>query len=126
LLRLEVWDTGPGIQEDQRDKIFNEFYQVETNKPDRRGGLGLGLAIVDRLSRLLDHPIELTSRLGSGSRFSVLAPSAEPQLLVEHPQMTLVEQTAGKLVVVVDDDRLVLDGMAAVLKTWGCRVVAAT
>jgi two-component system, sensor histidine kinase len=125
LLRFEVWDSGTGIPEDQREKIFNEFYQVQTNKPERHGGLGLGLAIVDRLCRLLDHPIELVSRLGSGSRFSVMVPSAAPQLVVQHAQPIALDQPAGKLVVVIDDDALVIEGMASVLKTWGCQVVAA-
>jgi signal transduction histidine kinase len=126
LLRFEVWDTGPGIPEDQRDKIFNEFYQIKEAEGDRRGGLGLGLAIVDRLSRLLQHPIELTSRVGSGSRFSVLVPATAPQVRARPAQRIAVDQPAGKLVVVIDDDELVLDAMAAVLKGWGCHVVAAS
>ena len=75
-LRIDVCDSGIGIPEDQRRNIFGEFYQLEAGRRDRRGGLGLGLAIVDRLCRLLDHPIELTSSVGRGSRFSVSVPSA--------------------------------------------------
>src|SRR5262249_11262938 len=73
-LRIEVWDTGPGIAVDQRQKIFDEFYRLGGADADGRAGLGLGLAIVDRLCRLLDHPIKLTSTLGRGSRFTVVAP----------------------------------------------------
>ena len=75
-LRIDVCDSGIGIPEDQRRNIFGEFYQLGGGERDRRGGLGLGLAIVDRLCGLLDHPIELTSSVGRGSRFSVLVPSA--------------------------------------------------
>ena len=75
-LRIEVCDSGIGIPEDQRRNIFGEFYQLDGGEKDRRGGLGLGLAIVDRLCGLLDHPIELTSSVGRGSRFSVSVPSA--------------------------------------------------
>lgn len=128
LLRIEVWDSGIGIPEDQRRNIFGEFYQLATTERDRRGGLGLGLAIVERLCRLLDHPIELSSTVGRGSRFSVSVPlsaaprhTAEPSLLPD----AVTDPTRGKLVVVIDDDALVLDGMRGVLKSWGCSVVTA-
>src|SRR5262249_8809453 len=68
-LRIEVWDTGVGIPEEQRKKIFNEFYRYENPQNEESVGLVLGLAIVDRLCGLLDHPIELTSVVGRGSRF---------------------------------------------------------
>ena len=123
-MRFEVWDSGSGIPDDQRDKIFNEFYQVASDRPERRSGLGLGLAIVDRLCRLLNHPIELNSRLGSGSRFCVAVPAVAPKEVVPYPQAVVTDHAAGKLVVVIDDDTLVLHGMAGVLKTWGCHVVA--
>jgi signal transduction histidine kinase len=70
-LRIEVWDTGPGIPEEQRRKIFSEFYRIDGND---EAGLGLGLAIVERLSRLLEHPLDLSSTPGKGSRFSVTVP----------------------------------------------------
>jgi signal transduction histidine kinase len=70
-LRIEVWDTGPGIPEEQRRKIFSEFYRIGGND---EAGLGLGLAIVERLSRLLEHPLDLSSTPGKGSRFSVTVP----------------------------------------------------
>src|SRR5712692_8284712 len=73
-LRIEVWDSGAGIPQDQRQHIFGEFYRLGKADRDQRGGLGLGLAIVDRLGRLLDHPVELASTLGKGSCFSVTVP----------------------------------------------------
>jgi signal transduction histidine kinase len=125
-LRIEVWDSGIGIPEDQQSNIFGEFYQLSTVKHNRRSGLGLGLAIVDRLCRLLDYPIELTSRLGRGSRFVISVPLTAPLQLAEHPLQESTDQAMGKSVVVIDDDTLVLDGMRGVLKSWGCRVVTAT
>jgi two-component system, sensor histidine kinase len=124
-LRIEVWDSGIGISQDQQRNVFGEFYQVPAVARDCRGGLGLGLAIVERLCRLLDHPIELTSTPGRGSHFFVSVPLtaavASPALL---PQPA-VDHAIGKSVVVIDDDALVLDGMRGVLKSWGCDVVTA-
>lgn len=127
-VRLEVWDTGVGIPEDQHRNIFGEFYQVANPEHDHRAGLGLGLAIVERLCRLLDHPIALTSRLGRGSCFSVLVPQATDQQASTEfitPLERIVDAVHGKLIVVVDDDALVLDGMRGVLRGWGCRTVTA-
>jgi signal transduction histidine kinase/CheY-like chemotaxis protein len=125
-VRIEVWDSGPGIPEDQRRNIFGEFYRLAGNNV--HGGLGLGLAIVDRLCGLLDHPIELTSTLGKGSRFAVTVPAAAAQAKFAEPQPTLpspADVSRGKRVVVIDDDALVLDGMGGLLRNWGCRVVTA-
>jgi signal transduction histidine kinase/DNA-binding NarL/FixJ family response regulator len=126
VLRIEVWDSGIGIPEDQQRNIFAEFHQLSTAEQDRRGGLGLGLAIVERLCRLLDYPIELTSRPDKGSRFVISVPLAAPVKLAERPAQVAVDQAMGKSVVVIDDDALVLDGMRGVLTGWGCDVVTAT
>src|SRR4029450_588894 len=76
MLRIDVCDSGEGIPEDQQSNIFQEFYQLDSAKPDRRAGLGLGLSIVDPLGRLLAHPGELWARPGQGSRFSISVPLA--------------------------------------------------
>jgi signal transduction histidine kinase len=126
-LRIDVCDSGIGIPEDQRRNIFGEFYQLDGGEKDRRGGLGLGLAIVERLCGILDHPIELASSVGRGSRFSVLVPSA-PAGTAEAPldmPRALVDSERGKLVMVIDDDELVRDGTRGLLKSWGCLVVTA-
>jgi signal transduction histidine kinase/CheY-like chemotaxis protein len=127
-LRIEVWDSGIGIPEDQRRNIFGEFYQV-ADAQAARPGLGLGLAIVDRLCRLLDHPVELASTPGKGSRFSITVPQAPAQVEpaeIPHPLQAVIQPFAGKFVVMIDDDRLVLDGMGGLLRGWGCRVSAST
>ncbi len=127
-LRIDVCDSGIGIPQDQQGNIFGEFYRLAGPDRGRTGGLGLGLAIVDRLCHLLEHQIELSSRLGRGSRFSVSVPLAavrrEPATLSISPT-AIADPASGKLVVVIDDDALVLDGMRGLLRSWGCQVVTA-
>jgi signal transduction histidine kinase len=124
-LRIDVCDTGPGIAEDQQRNVFGEFYQLPG--PDGRGGLGLGLAIVERLGRLLNHRVELASRPGRGSRFSISVPlTGERHGLAEAPVSSVNSDPArDKLVVVIDDDPLVLEGMGGILRSWGCQVLIA-
>ena len=126
-LRIDVCDTGAGIPEDQRQSIFSEFYQLANPAPDRKAGLGLGLAIVDRLGRLLGHPVQLQSNPGRGSRFSVSVPlAAELRDTVPLPvALHAADLARGKRVMVIDDDVLVLDGMRGILQSWGCRVQTA-
>jgi signal transduction histidine kinase/ActR/RegA family two-component response regulator len=127
-LRVEVWDTGPGVPQDQQQNIFGEFYRLGTPGGDGRSGLGLGLAIVDRLCRLLDHVVSLTSTVGKGSCFSVAVPrvAARPEIAespsVAHP---LMDGSDRKLVVVIDDDPLVLEGMCGLFRSWGYHLLVA-
>jgi len=124
-VHIEVWDTGPGIPEDQRRNIFGEFYRLAGD--NTHGGLGLGLAIVDRLCKLLGHQIQLVSTVGKGSRFSGATPvvAARAQIVEPQPAEVAINATRGKLVIVIDDDELVLESMGGLLRSWGCRVVAA-
>ena len=73
-LSLEVWDNGSGIAEDEMAEIFEEFYQVKNSDDGHGGGFGLGLAIAERMARLLDHPIGANSILEKGSKFFVEVP----------------------------------------------------
>jgi len=126
-LRIEVWDTGLGIAEDQRQNIFSEFYRLGEPERDQRAGLGLGLAIVERLCTLLALPIELRSVVGQGSRFTVVVSQAPVRTTVaERPVVARVpiDVSDGKLVAVIDDDPRVLDGMQGLLQSWGCRVMS--
>jgi signal transduction histidine kinase/CheY-like chemotaxis protein len=128
-LRIDVCDTGAGIPEDQRQRIFAEYYQLSSGPgPSSSGGLGLGLAIVDRLGRLLGHKVELDSRPGRGSRFSITVPlAARPHAAADMPapSAAIADPAQGKRVIVIDDDALVLDGMRGILQSWGCRVETA-
>jgi CheY-like chemotaxis protein len=127
LLRIDVADSGAGIPKDQQRKIFGEFYRLADAAKTSQAGLGLGLAIVERLCVLLDHPIELKSTPGKGSRFSVAVPVA---LAAAWPKSELLHQTvidviSTKLVVLIDNDARVLEGMGGLLRNWGCCVVTA-
>ena len=127
-LRIDICDTGVGIAEDERRNIFTEFYRVQPDGHESGEGLGLGLAIVDRLSSLLQHPFALSSIRGKGSRFSVTLPisteSGESRS-ASGTRSARGDVLTGKLVVVIDDDPLVLEGTRGLLTTWGCRVVVA-
>jgi two-component system, sensor histidine kinase len=128
VLRIEIWDTGPGIPVDQQSNVFAEFYRLAESAADRGAGLGLGLSIVDRLCRMLGHDVELISRLGEGSRFvvSVSRVGARPDALSSAPTPSVIaDHVLGKLIVVIDDDTLVREGMRGILQSWGCRVVTA-
>ncbi|MGA7325595.1 MAG: ATP-binding protein [Rhodomicrobium sp.] len=125
-LRIEVWDSGPGIPVDQRQSIFDEFYQLPKPEGKRGVGMGLGLAIVDRLCRLLDHRLELRSVLGKGSRFTIFSPRVAPGRMQLATSSAMPSDTAaGKTVVVIDDATLVLEAITGLLRSWGCNVVAA-
>ncbi len=129
-LRIEVWDSGSGIPETQQKNIFQEFVQLDNSANERGKGLGLGLAIVERLAQLLHHRITLVSRVGAGSRFSVDVPRISPQpaalssrQAVEPPARD--EDLSGTLIAVIDDQALVRAGMHGLLTAWGYQVVVA-
>jgi signal transduction histidine kinase/CheY-like chemotaxis protein len=127
-LRVEVWDTGTGVPQDQQQNIFGEFYRLGAPGGDGRSGLGLGLAIVDRLCRLLDHSVSLKSILGKGSCFSVAVPlvAALPDIdespAPAHPPM---DESNRKLIVLIEDDPLVLEGMCGLFRRWGYDLLVA-
>jgi len=127
-LHLEVWDSGPGIAEHQRQAIFREFYRSDAAVRDGQAGLGLGLAIVERLGRLLGHAIELRSRRGRGSCFAVCADRASRRTGAVRDAKELArlaDPVQGKVVVVIDDDPLVRDSMHGLLRKWNCVVATA-
>jgi two-component system, sensor histidine kinase len=125
---VEVWDSGIGIPEEQHERIFEEFYQLNNPSRDRTRGLGLGLATVRRIVQLLDHPLRLRSTAGRGSRFAIEVPIADPSRI--HSVSATVEQKVpnligGKLIVVIDDEESVRLGMQSLLESWGCSSVTA-
>jgi len=125
-VRIEVWDTGIGIAPEQRQAIFQEFYQAADRRVGGQG-LGLGLAIAARLAALLGSRIEVASRLGKGSVFAVEVPRGEPPAVPQStaPAVGAIDTLHGALVLVVDDDALVREAMQSLLAQWGCRVAAA-
>lgn len=129
VLRIEVWDTGPGIPVDKRREIFQEFRRLKTPEYDKtEKGLGLGLAIAERISRLLNHPINLRSWLRQGSVFSVDVPLGEmPHIAPVMMQASApsLSSFAGLHILCVDNDPNILAGMKALLEGWGCIVLVA-
>jgi len=121
---LEVWDTGIGIAPAQQRDVFREFHQLGNPERDRRKGLGLGLAIAQGLARTLGHTLSLRSRPGRGSVFRLALPLATGPVAVPAPapdaHPTGDTPLAGARVLVIDDDESVRDGMAELLRDWGC------
>ncbi|WP_376989753.1 ATP-binding protein [Azospirillum rugosum] len=127
-VRVTVCDSGIGVPPERRDEIFEEFTQIGNPERDRERGLGLGLAIVRRLSALLEHPLTLRSELGRGSAFTVAVPRAEaPPLPAPAPKASLPrDPERPTLVLVIDDEVIILMGLRAMLEGWGYEVIAAT
>ncbi|MFZ5473834.1 MAG: hybrid sensor histidine kinase/response regulator, partial [Pseudomonadota bacterium] len=127
-VRFQVWDTGIGIPQEHFADIFSEFYQIQTVKRDRTKGLGLGLAIVDRLVRLLNHELSVRSIPGRGTVFSVdvaLAGADAGQYPASNGVMAAAYARLHGRVLVIDDDESVLDALVALLQGWGLEVIMA-
>ncbi|ENM5765183.1 PAS-domain containing protein [Vibrio mimicus] len=124
-IRIDVYDTGVGIPNDKQSIIFQEFKRLDARPSFKGTSLGLGLAIVEKIGRVLEHPIALHSLPGKGSRFSITLPYAQHQsqfvpLVTKptpHPSVF-----AGKRVLVVDNDEAICRGMQSLLSEWGCQV----
>ncbi|PJF10804.1 PAS-domain containing protein [Pseudorhodobacter sp. MZDSW-24AT] len=127
-VRLEVWDTGPGIPEEEQDNIFKEFHRLNA-RASASEGMGLGLAIVERACALLGHPLGLSSRLGRGTCFMLQVPlgavadAGPPAALVapRHPRMRL----HGKIAFLVENDPDLCRAMGLLLEKWGLSVLDA-
>jgi signal transduction histidine kinase/CheY-like chemotaxis protein len=129
MLRIAVHDTGPGIAPAQQRLIFEEFYQVGNEARDRSRGMGLGLAIVDRLAKLMQAHVALASEPGRGSSFVVEVPLA-PEGAAAAPEAARSKPAArggfhGSLVAVIDDEEMVLGATRGLLEQWQCQVIAA-
>lgn len=127
-VELQVWDSGRGIAADQLDKIFLEFNQLEVGRAAERKGVGLGLAIVERIARMLGYPVQVRSQPGRGSVFSIRVPLAQarPQRQVlSVAQSVLGNPLPGRRLLVIDNEVDILHSMAALLGQWGCEVVTA-
>jgi PAS domain S-box-containing protein len=125
-LSVQVWDTGPGIPSDQTESIFREFHRLEASRRSRERGLGLGLAIVDRIARMLDHSISVKSNPGRGTMFSIGVPLASVQTgsVSRRPMKSARagRDLANMPVLCVDNEPDILMGMRSLLSPWGCDI----
>ena len=128
---LQVWDTGVGIDEQERARVFEEFYQVpgsaRLTTGEQKKGLGLGLAIVKRLAALMGAPITLRSEIGRGSVFSVSLPVGKAPragLAAVAGKAPVGLTLDGKLIVIVEDEPAVREGLEVLLRGWGASIAA--
>ncbi len=123
-VQILVSDTGRGIAEADRQAVFGEFVRLP-GAPVDEPGAGLGLAIVQKLSDLLRHPLSLASRVGRGTTFRVAVPRAaarpEPEIMSDDRRLPL----AGLRVLCVDNEPAILDALTALLDRWGAQAVTA-
>jgi signal transduction histidine kinase len=127
-LRLQVRDSGIGIAEQHQKKVFEEFYQVENPERDRNKGLGLGLSIVKRSCKLLNHGLHLRSALGCGSTFTVLVPvgqAEESGVVTVAADAAKLQDIRGMRVMLIEDDELGRAALKGLLQSWGCVVIEA-
>ena len=126
-VRIGVWDTGLGIPKSKQKTVFEEFRRLDEGARTARG-LGLGLSIVERIGKVLKHPIGLRSIEGRGSVFFVDVPRVvefEAPAPVAPSATTHVGGLAGLLVIAIDNEPRILEGMTLLLGGWGCDVAAA-
>src|SRR3954453_15024643 len=125
-LQIGIYDTGVGIPVQKRGEIFKEFHRLEQGARIARG-LGLGLSIVERLARVLDHGIALGANRSGGSVFSVTVPIAKAiNYTAAVTTATSFSRTAmsGSLIVCIENDPAILDGMRTLLTAWNAEVIA--
>lgn len=126
--RIQVWDSGIGIAEIHHARVFEEFFQVKNEARDRAKGIGMGLSIVDRLCRILGHGLDLHSRVGAGTRFTVMVPLASPQVpntSGQVPELPVANELESLDVLLIEDDELGSAALSGLLKSWGCKVTVA-
>ncbi|WP_399680286.1 ATP-binding protein [Xenophilus sp.] len=129
-VRIDVWDSGVGIAPQHQARVFEEFFQIDPQRGRR--GMGLGLATVQRLAGLLNTRVDLRSRPGRGTCVSVTARLAAPQAVQALPAASVPvlpsddeARLDGVTVMVIDDERTILEGLQVVLSNWGARVLPA-
>jgi signal transduction histidine kinase/ActR/RegA family two-component response regulator len=127
-IAIAMKDTGLGIPEAKQGLIFDEYVQLDNPERDRDKGLGLGLAIVSRISQLLGHELQLNSMEGEGSEFTVYVPVGDNANIKEPGTTALPEfnmDLQGMRVLVIDDEKAILDALKVLLAGWGCEVITA-
>ncbi|ACA86527.1 hybrid sensor histidine kinase/response regulator [Shewanella woodyi] len=127
---IQVWDNGAGIAKNQLTEIFEEFKRLKSSQTAFSNGLGLGLAIVDKISKVLGHPIQVHSTQGKGSVFSVTVPIGE--VISNHraddklSRVLANTDLAERKIWLIDNDASICDAMSQLLNGWQCQVITAT
>jgi signal transduction histidine kinase/CheY-like chemotaxis protein len=128
-IAIQVIDTGVGIAERDQKAVFQEIHRLSEGAERTKRGLGLGLAIVDRIARLLGHEVSLRSVLGTGSCFEVLVPRGKESLIrsktLPEGEQRSATSIDGQFIVCIDNEQDILDGMSGLLERWGARPVTA-
>ena len=124
-IRIGVWDTGPGIAEEQRIKLFQEFERCGHTSPWGEQGLGLGLAIVQRMTSLLNYPVHVYSELMHGSCFMIEVPVVDAPKVSATPVPIQPLQHNAYKILCLDNDETILEGMETLLKKWGHQIYKA-
>ena len=128
-LRISVWDTGVGIDEEDSQLIFQEFQRLDYAERLDEKGLGLGLAICDRIAHILEHPMDVRSRPGRGSSFTITVPLASEEAIRNRvkPSAASSDHTRmeGLTVLCIDNEPEILEGMNLLLDRWGFTVMLA-
>jgi signal transduction histidine kinase len=132
---IEVWDTGPGIHEQELGRVFEEFYRGESSKSEvsgapSSGGFGLGLSIVRRICNVLGHRMTVRTRPGFGTMFRVAVPRSA-QARVRRPAAggsaeSAIQPIAGQCIVVLEDNEAILNSLTRLLRSWGANVISST
>jgi len=126
-VRIEIWDTGLGIASGQQRLVFREFKRLEQGAKVAPG-IGLGLSIVERIARVLEHPITLRSQPGRGSVFALELPTAAAMPVVASLEVLPAHRASalkGLAILVIDNEPAILEGMKTLLESWGCTAVTA-
>ena len=126
--RVEVIDTGVGIPPEKQPEIFEEFRRLGTDVEQKDRGFGLGLAIVERIARILEHPLSVRSVPGRGSRFALRLPASrlrERAPATAPPQAAADRHGMGALLLVIENEAAIREGMRALLQGWGHGVLTA-
>ncbi len=133
-VNIEVWDTGPGIHQQELGRVFEEFYRGESSKAEVGGagnkGFGLGLSIVRRICGVLGHSLTVRTRPGSGTMFRVTLPRSDAmpprRNNVQQTAESAIQPIAGHRIVVLEDNEAILNSLTRLLRSWGADVISAT
>lgn len=124
-LRIEVRDSGVGIVPEHHEDVFQEFFQIDNPQRDRSKGLGVGLSIVERACRLMEHPLAMRSAPGRGTCFTVTVPLVQARVGGKYEEPTHLasqDEFVGLRVLLIEDDALGRVGLSSLLASWGCSV----